>query len=273
MPGLLDCPVKPGNDMADDMTIAPDSKLATLCCPSPNHEPRLLGRTPDMLILHYTGMESAEAALDWLTRDESKVSCHYLVDEEGRIAQIVAESERAWHAGQSLWAGETDLNSCSIGIEIHNPGHDFDYADFPEPQMLAVEALCLDILSRHAIPPDRVLAHSDIAPGRKRDPGEKFDWERLARAGIGLWVGPASVGGDAGLGPGDEGTSVTALQQSLLEFGYGVEVTSTYGTGLGKVVEAFQRHFRPARIDGRADLSTCDTLARLIAARRGTPVA
>ncbi len=174
------------------------------------------GRTPDMLILHYTGMESAEAALDWLTRQESEVSCHYLVDEDGRIAQLVTESERAWHAGQSLWAGETDLNSCSIGIEIHNPGHDFDYPDFPDAQMRAVEALCLDILSRHAIPPARVLAHSDVAPGRKRDPGEKFDWQRLARAGIGLWVPPAPLEGDAGLGPGDEGETVAALQRALL---------------------------------------------------------
>ena len=162
------------------MTAAPDSPLATLWCPSPNVEARRDDRKPDMLILHYTGMESAEAALDWLTRQESGVSCHYLVDEEGRIAQLVLESERAWHAGQSLWAGETDLNSCSIGIEIHNPGHDFDYPDFPDTEMRAVEALCLDIMSRHAIPPARVLAHSDVAPGRKRDPGEKFDWEPVS---------------------------------------------------------------------------------------------
>ncbi len=259
--------------MTEDMTAAPDSPLATLWCPSPNVEARRDGRKPDMLILHYTGMESAEAALDWLTRQESEVSCHYLVDEEGRIAQLVLESERAWHAGQSRWAGETDLNSCSIGIEIHNPGHDFDYPDFPEAQMRAVEALCLDILSRHAIPPARVLAHSDVAPGRKRDPGEKFDWQLLARAGIGLWVPSAPLEGDAGLGPGDEGETVAALQRDLLEFGYGVEVTTTYGTGLEKVVEAFQRHFRTARIDGRADQSTRETLARLLAARAGTEVA
>jgi N-acetylmuramoyl-L-alanine amidase len=226
-----------------------------------------------MLILHYTGMESAESALDWLTRQESKVSCHYFVDEEGRIAQLVREDERAWHAGQSLWAGETDLNSCSIGIEIHNPGHDFDYPDFTDAEMQATEALCRDILSRHAIPPHRVLAHSDIAPGRKRDPGEKFDWQLLARAGIGLWVPPAPLEGDAGLGPGDEGEAVEALQQQLLEFGYGVEVTTTYGTGLEKVVEAFQRHFRQARIDGRADKSTRETLARLLEAQRGALVA
>jgi N-acetylmuramoyl-L-alanine amidase len=255
------------------MTAAPDSPLATLWCPSPNREERRAGRVPDMLLLHYTGMESAEGALDWLTRPESGVSCHYFVDEEGRIAQLVREEERAWHAGQSLWAGETDINSCSIGIEIHNPGHDFDYPDFTDAGMRAVEALCLDILSRHAIPPHRVLAHSDVAPGRKRDPGEKFDWARLARAGIGLWVPPAAVEGDAGLGPGDEGEAVEALQRNLADFGYGVEITTTYGTGLEKVVEAFQRHFRTERIDGRADASTRKTLTRLLEARHGTKVA
>ena len=255
------------------MTAAPDSPLATLWCLSPNHEPRRDNRAPDMLLLHYTGMDSSDAALDWLTREESKVSCHYLIDEDGRIAQMVHESERAWHAGQSLWAGETDLNSCSIGIEIHNPGHDLDYRDFPDAQMRAVEALGLDILSRHPIRPERVLAHSDIAPGRKRDPGEKFDWKRLARAGIGLWVAPATPSEDLGLGPGDEGEAVAKLQQDLAAFGYGVEVTGTYGRGLENVVQALQRHFRPARIDGRADASTRDTLRRLLAALQGTPLA
>jgi N-acetylmuramoyl-L-alanine amidase len=253
------------------MTIAPDSPLATLWCPSPNFEPRVGGRIPDMLVLHYTGMDSSDAALDWLTQEESKVSAHYLVDEAGRIAQIVAERDRAWHAGQSLWAGETDLNSCSIGIEIHNPGHDFDYPDFPEMQMRAVEALCLDIFSRHAIAPERVLAHSDIAPGRKRDPGEKFDWARLARAGIGIWIEPAALGGDLGLGLGDEGETVAALQRKLAAFGYGVEPTGTYGKGLEQVIQAFQRRFRPAQIDGRADASTIATLDRLIAALNARP--
>jgi N-acetylmuramoyl-L-alanine amidase len=255
------------------MTAAPDSPLATLWCPSPNREPRRNGRAPDMLVLHYTGMDSADAALDWLTREESKVSCHYLVDEEGGITQMVREGERAWHAGQSLWAGETDLNSCSIGIEIHNPGHDLGYHDFPAAQMAAVEALCLDILGRHPIRPERVVAHSDIAPGRKRDPGEKFDWARLAQAGIGLWVAPAATGADLALGPGDEGEAVAVLQRNLAAFGYGVEITSTYGRGLENVVEAFQRHFRPGLVDGRADASTRDTLARLLAAARATPAA
>ena len=185
---------------------------------------------------------------------------------------MVAEEERAWHAGQSLWAGETDLNSCSIGIEIHNPGHDFDYPDFPDAEMRAVEALCLDILGRHAIPPDRVLAHSDVAPGRKRDPGEKFDWQRLARAGIGLWVEPVPLEHDPGLGPGDEGEKSRRAATALHEYGYGVEVTTTYGTGLEKVIEAFQRHFRPARIDGRADSSTIATLEKLLAAKAGGAV-
>jgi N-acetylmuramoyl-L-alanine amidase len=255
------------------MTIAPDSPLATLWCPSPNIEERRDGRAPDMLLLHYTGMDSSDAALDWLTREESKVSCHYLIDEDGRIAQMVPESMRAWHAGQSLWAGETDLNSCSIGIEIHNPGHDLDYRDFLDAQMQAVEALSLDILSRHPISPSRVLAHSDIAPGRKRDPGEKFDWERLAKAGIGLWVPPMPASDELGLGPGDEGETVAELQQDLAAFGYGVEVTGTYGRGLESVVEAFQRHFRTERIDGRADASTRDTLKRLLAAAQATPMA
>ena len=222
-----------------------------------------------MLLLHYTGMESAEAALDWLTREESKVSCHYLVDEEGRITQMVRESERAWHAGQSLWSGETDLNSCSIGIEIHNQGHDFDYRDFPETQMRAVVALCGDILGRHAVPPHRVLAHSDIAPGRKRDPGEKFDWRMLAEAGIGLWVPPAEITDDGALGPGDENAAVLDFQQQLAAFGYGVETTGTYGRGLESVVQAFQRHFRPERVDGIADASTRETLKRLLAAKAG----
>jgi N-acetylmuramoyl-L-alanine amidase len=250
------------------MTAAPDSKLATSWCPAPNYEPRRDGRDPDMLILHYTGMESAQAALDWLTCEESKVSAHYFVDESGRITQMVAEDKRAWHAGQSDWAGETDLNSCSIGIEIHNPGHEFGYADFPDVQMRGVEALCLDILSRQTIPKPRVLAHSDIAPGRKRDPGEKFDWAGLARAGIGLWVEPVPLAGDEGFGVGDESEAIAQLQRELQEFGYRVEVTSTYGKGLVQVVEAFQRHFRPARIDGIADASTRETLVRLLVAYR-----
>lgn len=240
-----------------------DSPLAVRFRPSPNHEPRAGDRRPDLLLLHYTGMESADAALDWLTRPESRVSAHYLVDAAGKITQMVAEDRRAWHAGAARWAGESDINSCSIGVEIHNPGHDLGYPGFPEAQMRAVAALCRDILGRHGIPPMRVLGHSDVAPARKRDPGEKFDWARLARAGVGLWAEPAPPGRDAGPGPGDSGEEIETLQRSLRDYGYGVEVTGGYDEATRAVVTAFQRHFRPARVDGRADRSTRETLQRL----------
>jgi N-acetylmuramoyl-L-alanine amidase len=212
-------------------------------------------------------MTTAEAALERLTDDETKVSAHYLIDEEGRITQMVREELRAWHAGLAHWAGEDDINSCSIGIEIHNPGHEFDYPHFPEVQMQAVEALCLDILARNPIPSERILAHSDIAPARKDDPGEKFDWARLARAGIGLWVEPEPVGKDKGLRTGDSGSEVEALQRALAAYGYDLRVTGEYDDATRIVVTAFQRHFRPERIDGRADKSTRVTLKRLLAAR------
>ena len=247
------------------MTPEPDSSLATLFCPSPNIEPRKGDRDPDLLLLHYTGMESAEGALAWLTTPESNVSCHYLVDEEGRITQMVAEEMRAWHAGRSFWAGEDDINSCSIGIEIHNPGHELGYSDFPQSQMKAVEALCLDILARHDIPAERLLAHSDVAPERKADPGEKFDWQRLANAGAGLWVRPEPAGSDEGFEPGDEGDEVRGLQAALKQFGYGLEPSGAYDETTRSVVRAFQRHWRPEKTDGLADRSTRVTLERLMA--------
>jgi len=246
------------------MTSTPESTCASRWCPSPNFEPRRAGRRADLLLLHYTGMTSAQAALDWLTRAESRVSAHYLVDEDGHVTQMVAEEMRAWHAGHAHWAGEDDINSCSIGIEVHNPGPECGYPDFPEAQMAAVEALCADILSRHPIPPARVLAHSDVAPARKCDPGEKFDWKRLARAGVGLWVKPTPPEGDAGWDEGEEGPEVAALQASLARFGYRLEPSGVYDRATALAVSAFQRHFRPALIDGLADRSTRETLARLI---------
>jgi N-acetylmuramoyl-L-alanine amidase len=247
------------------LTAEPDSKLATLFCPSPNIEPRKEDRVPDLLLLHYTGMESAEGALHWLTAPESKVSCHYLVDEDGRITQMVAEEMRAWHAGQAYWAGEHDINSCSIGVEIHNPGHELGYSDFPQSQMKSVEALCLDILDRHDIPAERVLAHSDVAPARKTDPGEKFDWQRLADAGVGLWVEPESLkDGGTAMKPGDEGGGVWGMQALLQAYGYGIKTNGTYDEETLQVVTAFQRHFRPAKVDGIADHSTWITIGRLL---------
>jgi len=247
------------------LTPEPNSPLVTLYCPSPNFEPRDGGRAPNMLLLHYTGLESAEGALAWLTTPDSKVSCHYLVDEQGRITQMVHDEMRAWHAGKSHWAGDGDINSCSIGIEIHNPGHEFDYPDFPDAQMDAVVALCLDILARNKISPERVLAHSDVAPARKQDPGEKFDWRRLAKAGIGLWAEPEPVGSDNALGPGDDGEQVRGLQTALRTFGYGLEVSGSYDQATISVVRAFQRHWRPEKVDGLADRSTRTSLDRLLA--------
>ena len=232
--------------------------------PSPNHGERRGNRAPDLLLLHYTGMDTAKAAIDWLCNPDAGVSCHYLVDEAGNIVQMVEEGRRAWHAGASCWAGESDINSCSIGIEIHNHGHFKGYPDFPEPQMVAVEELCRDILSRHSILPTRVLAHSDVAPGRKIDPGEKFDWERLHHAGIGHWVEPVPLGVDAGLKFGAEGEAVLQLQSALATYGYGLDVTGRYDAFTRTVVAAFQLHFRPCRIDGVADRSTRQTLEALI---------
>lgn len=233
---------------------------------SPNHGERRGGAQIDMLVLHYTGMPDAAGALSWLCDPRSEVSCHYFVDDAGHIVQSVPEARRAWHAGTSSWKGETDLNSRSIGIEIANPGHDGGYPDFPGRQVAAVTALAGDICRRHAIRPERVLGHSDIAPGRKIDPGEKFPWARLAAAGVGHWVEPAPMTGGRFFQGGDRGEPVEALQAMLALYGYGLDVTGRYDLRTAHVVTAFQRHFRPARIDGVADRSTIETLHRLLAA-------
>jgi N-acetylmuramoyl-L-alanine amidase len=210
-------------------------------------------------------MASTEAAIRCLAAPQSQVSCHYVIGENGAITQMVPEASRAWHAGVSHWRSVPDINSRSIGIEIHNPGHDGGYPDFPEVQMAAVEALCLDIVRRHGIEPRHVLAHSDVAPRRKIDPGEKFDWARLARAGVGHWVAPAPIVPDgAVLAPGDRGEAVAHLQQKLRAYGYGLEVTGEYCEDTALAVAAFQRHFRPALVDGRADRSTVETLDALL---------
>jgi N-acetylmuramoyl-L-alanine amidase len=193
------------------------------------------------------------------------VSCHYVVDDDGRIVQMVAESDRAWHAGASFWAGETDINSASIGIEIQNPGHQAGYPDFPEAQMRAVIALSKDIIARHAIPAARVLAHSDVAPARKIDPGEKFDWPRLAAAGIGHWISPAPHADDDPV-LNQDAPAVVEAQSLLAAYGYGVERNGIFDEAMRSVVGAFQLHFRPARVAGDLDRSTLDTLRRLLEA-------
>jgi N-acetylmuramoyl-L-alanine amidase len=239
--------------------------------PSPNHGERKDGRRPDMIVLHYTGMQDARAALDFLSNRASDVSAHYFVFEDGRVVQQVQESRRAWHAGDASWAGETDINSSSIGIEIANPGHQYGYPDFPKRQIAAVTALCRSILRRYAIPPVRVLAHSDVAPARKQDPGEKFPWRTLHDSGVGHWVKPATVtAGGALLALGDRGDAVAALQNSLRDYGYGISVNGYFDSATHDVVSAFQRHFRPERIDGVGDISTIDTLKDLLAHRGRT---
>jgi N-acetylmuramoyl-L-alanine amidase len=246
--------------------LSQQTRLSHRFVQSPNIEPRKSGLTPTILLLHYTGMSSAERACDWLCNPDSKVSCHYLVDEQGHITQMVDESLRAWHAGEGTWRGADDVNSMSIGVEIQNTGHTDAYEDFPRAQMDAVIALLRDIVQRHAIRPERVLAHSDIAPLRKADPGEKFDWRLLHREGIGHWVEPVVVSGGQSLQLGDTGDKVMALQGMFSLYGYGIETNGVYDRHTQLVVTAFQRHFRPARVDGVADQSTIETLFRLTAA-------
>jgi N-acetylmuramoyl-L-alanine amidase len=198
-----------------------------------------------MLVLHYTGMADAASALDRLCDPAAEVSAHYLIDEDGTVWGLVPEARRAWHAGRSNWAGDADVNSRSIGIELVNPGHGPDYRAFAEPQMAALEQLCGDILERHAIPPGRILGHSDVAPTRKQDPGELFDWRWLAARGIGLWpdmsAGAPTVGGESDPG------------WWMRRFGYENDQPPA--------IAAFQRHFRPWSVTGRVD---DETLARLV---------
>lgn len=240
----------------------PDSRLVGNVHASPNVGERRGRLGPRILIMHYTGMASAAKAIDWLSRPESKVSCHYVIDEAGRITQMVPERLRAWHAGVAHWAGETDVNSASIGIEIQNPGHEDGYHPFPRAQMRAVRDLALDIVARHTIAPERVLAHSDVAPLRKIDPGEKFDWRWLALAGVGHWVPAVPMRGEI---PAIEDAGMLAAMRSMLvAYGYGVGVDGASGPDLATVVRAFQRHFRPARVDGVVDRSTLATLEHLL---------
>jgi len=215
---------------------------------SPNQDDRPAGTEIDILVIHYTGMEDGAAALRRLNCPAAKVSAHYLIDEAGEIHPLVAEQRRAWHAGVSHWRGRDRVNDRSIGIELVNPGHAFGYRPFPRPQMAALQALAGEVLGRHPIPPRNLLGHSDIAPARKRDPGELFDWPGLARAGIGLW-------------PGDEAARSVADPSDMLDllarFGYDTSNPEA-------AIKAFQRHFSPARVDGVAGGETTRRLSRLL---------
>ncbi len=234
--------------------------------PSPNFNERRDGRRPDIILLHYTGMRTGAEAEAWLANPVSQVSCHYVVRESGAVIQMVPEAARAWHAGRGSWKGEGDINSCSIGIEIVNPGHEHGYSDFTAAQIDSVCALCRDIAARWNIAPERILAHSDTAPGRKVDPGEKFPWDILHARGVGHWVAPARLRGGRFIARGDAGQPVEALQSMLALYGYGVEISGNFDQTTEDCVAAFQRHFRRERVDGVADFSTIDTLHALAAA-------
>lgn len=215
--------------------------------PSPNFDRRPDTVPIEMLVMHYTGMESATAALARLCDPGSQVSAHYMVDEDGAIYRLVPEQQRAWHAGVSWWRGRTDINARSIGVELVNPGHEFGYRPFPEAQMAAAVALSCDIVARHKIPARNVVGHSDVAPRRKMDPGEFFDWARLAAAGIGLW-------------PADS-------EMCIMDPDVVADMLATVGYEMSDRIDAlkaFQRHFRPERVTGRIDFGTARRLAGLV---------
>jgi len=226
--------------------------------PSPNFDARTA--PPDMIVLHYTGMPTGEAALERMRDPEAKVSAHYMVEEDGRIFSLVPDERRAWHAGKSFWKGATDINAVSVGIEIVNPGHEFGYRKFPEAQIEAVIDLIADVRSRWTIPDSRILGHSDVAPDRKEDPGELFPWKRLAEAGHGLWVESGAAPG-AALAEGEEGLGVLALQAGLSRLGYDCPPTGRFDANTTVVVRAFQRHWLQTRFDGICD---GETRARLV---------
>jgi len=220
--------------------------------PSPNHGPRPEGAAVDILLVHFTGLPTAEIALGRLTAPDSGVSAHYTIDEDGTLYRHVAEEWRAWHAGAGCWRGCRDINGCSVGVELVNPGHEFGYRPFPARQMAAFRDLARDIMARHRIPPARVLGHSDIAPARKQDPGELFDWRGLAADGIGVWPDPD---------PACDGKAEPAeVAARLAAYGYDVE-----GAGLPLTLLAFQRHFHPGWLSG---LALPETVRRLRALQR-----
>lgn len=214
--------------------------------PSPNFDDRPVDQPIDMLIIHYTGMQSAKAALDRLTDPAAEVSAHYLIDEDGAIYRLVDESKRAWHAGVSHWRGKSSVNARSVGIELVNPGHEFGYRPFTEAQMQALESLARDVVARHPIPRGNIVGHCDVAPTRKSDPGELFDWRRLALAGIGIWPTNKIV----------EPVTESDVASALARIGYDT-------TDLHAAIVAFQRRFAPHRLDGVPDLETRTLLAEL----------
>ena len=264
------------------------SELAIIDAPSPNFDAR--DAAPDLVVLHYTGMATGEAALRKL-RDPAptagayrdalppeyadlaadaplgRASAHYLVEEDGRVFRLVAEDQRAWHAGVAFWAGETNVNARAIGIEIVNGGHDFGLPPYPDAQIEAVIALVADIQARWSIPPARVVGHSDVAPERKQDPGERFPWEQLAATGAALDVTAMGEGRGVRLAAaGDAAAEVRAAQEALIAAGYGLAASGAMDARTVAVVAAFQRRVRRGLVDGVLDAETA-ALAETVAAR------
>ena len=233
---------------------------------SPNFNDRKLPIS--LLVLHYTGMETGEAACARLCDEAAQVSAHYVLHEDGKIETLVDEDHRAWHAGVSEWNGITDVNSASIGIEIVNGGHNVPLPDgslppYKDAQILALIKLCKEIIDRHDIKPRNIVGHSDIAPGRKEDPGEHFPWASLAAAGIGLWPGELNDDDRILFEPGDRDRGISVLQRGLAEIGYGISVTGEMDAKTVAVIRALQRRYRPARIDGVIDMQILDIVKQL----------
>ena len=217
-----------------------------------------------MIVLHYTGMQFCPRGHPPAVRSEGPrlvalCGARKRLDRSTRAGEPSAPGTPACRPGR----GDPDINSRSIGIEICNPGHDFGYPDFPSRQIAATITLCRAILTRNIIRPENIVAHSDVAPSRKQDPGEKFPWKLLAQSGVGLWVDVGTVFEQEPVKPDDTGVKVTELQKMLAEYGYGIDVTGRYDVGTTEVVTAFQRHFRPAQVDGIADAATLQTLRKL----------
>ncbi|GAB5387470.1 MAG: N-acetylmuramoyl-L-alanine amidase [Alphaproteobacteria bacterium] len=233
------------------------SKLSPIAFPSPNHGPRRAGSRVDIMVLHYTGMTTTEEALQRLSDPEAEVSCHWLIDEDGTLYQLVPEHRRAWHAGRGCWKGERDVNSRSIGIELSNPGHEHGYRSFPEPQIATLKRLMREIMDRHPIAPDGVIGHSDMAPGRKIDPGELFPWQDLAKDGLSIWPNRDLVV------QAPDTLPLREIQQRLNGFGYDCPQSGVMDAATKTVLTEFQRRFRPQDITGNPDRGTIKTLHSL----------
>ncbi len=230
--------------------------------PSPNHDKRNLPVT--LLVLHYTGMENGKVALERMRDPSAKVAAHYMVEEDGRIFKLVEENRRAWHAGVSSWGGITDINSASIGIEIVNGGHDYGLPDFPDTQIQAVIKLSRDIMARNSITDFGVVAHSDIAPGRKQDPGEKFPWAKLADANVGIWPEVKTKDKRVLVGANASKKHIHSVQSALGYLGYGIKVNGILDNATKTVLQAFQRRYRPEKVDGIIDVQTTALLTLLV---------